>query len=96
MSLMGNSDDGVEDDGVVYVFNYICDDYVYVCVCVCVTGRIGREVASRCREGFGMSTIGYDPVLSEAAARAADIDLVSLDELFERSDFITIHTPLVR
>ena len=39
-------------------------------------------------------TIGYDPVLSEAAARAADIDLVSLDELFEKSDFITIHTPL--
>ena len=57
-------------------------------------GRIGREVASRCRQGFGMSTIGYDPVLSEAAARAADIDLVSLDELFEKSDFITIHTPL--
>lgn len=43
-----------------------------------------------------MTTIGYDPVLSEATARGSDIDLVSLDELFEKSDFITIHTPLTK
>jgi D-3-phosphoglycerate dehydrogenase len=43
-----------------------------------------------------MTTIGYDPVLSEGAARGSNIDLVSLDELFEKSDFITIHTPLTK
>ena len=31
-------------------------------------GRIGREVAKWCR-GFGMTTVGYDPVLSEQSAR---------------------------
>lgn len=58
-------------------------------------GRIGREVAKWCR-GFGMNTIGYDPVLSEDTARSFNIDPVSIDELFEKSDFITIHTPLTK
>lgn len=58
-------------------------------------GRIGREVAKWCR-GFDMATIGYDPVLSEQSARSFGIDPVSLDELFAKSDFITIHTPLTK
>lgn len=58
-------------------------------------GKIGREVARVCR-GFGMSTIGYDPVLSETLARGFGVDPVSLDELFKRADFITIHTPLTK
>ena len=58
-------------------------------------GRIGREVAKWCR-GFGMTTIGYDPVLSEQSARANNIEPVSLEELFANSDFITIHTPLTK
>ena len=41
-----------------------------------------------------MNTIGYDPVLSEAAARSSGVTAVSLDELFEKSDFITVHTPM--
>lgn len=58
-------------------------------------GRIGREVAQRCK-GFGMITIGYDPLLSESASRKYDVEPVSLDEIFEKSDFITIHTPLTK
>ncbi|MBM2839474.1 MAG: phosphoglycerate dehydrogenase [Bacteroidetes bacterium] len=56
-------------------------------------GKIGREVALRC-QGFGMKTIGYDPVLSSDVAMKLNIELVTLDELYRRSDFITVHTPL--
>jgi D-3-phosphoglycerate dehydrogenase len=43
-----------------------------------------------------MTTIGYDPVLSESSARGFGIDPVSLDDLFKNADFITIHTPLTK
>lgn len=56
-------------------------------------GKIGREVASRC-QGLGMKVIGYDPVLAGDAAGKLNIEPVSLAELFRRSDFITVHTPL--
>jgi len=56
-------------------------------------GRIGREVATRCL-GLGMNVIAYDPVLAPDAAAKIGIELVGLEELFRRSDFITVHTPL--
>ncbi len=56
-------------------------------------GKIGREVAQRC-QGLGMKVIGYDPVLSGDVALKLNIELSDLDELYRRSDFITVHTPL--
>ncbi|RYH19093.1 hypothetical protein EON65_26520 [archaeon] len=56
-------------------------------------GKIGREVAKWC-QGFGMSVVGYDPVLSEQSARNFGIEPVLVDDLLARADFITIHTPL--
>jgi D-3-phosphoglycerate dehydrogenase len=41
-----------------------------------------------------MTAIGYDPLLSPEAAAKLGIENVSLDELFRRADFITVHTPL--
>ncbi len=55
-------------------------------------GRIGREVAKWC-QSFGMVCVGYDPVMAPEVARAAGITPVSLDELFSRSDYITLHAP---
>lgn len=40
--------------------------------------------------------LGYDPVLSEQSARNFGIEPTSLDELLEKADFITIHTPLTK
>ena len=53
------------------------------------TGKIGRIFVDICR-GFGMNVIAYD------AFPAADsgINYVTLDELFERSDIISLHCPL--
>ena len=56
-------------------------------------GRIGTEVARRAK-GFAMRIIAYDPFISEDAAKALGVELVEMSDLFRRSDFITIHTPL--
>ena len=56
-------------------------------------GNIGRIVADRAR-GLAMSVIGFDPVVSKERAAEFGVELVSLDELFERADAITVHTPL--
>ncbi|MBU0635174.1 MAG: phosphoglycerate dehydrogenase [Candidatus Omnitrophica bacterium] len=56
-------------------------------------GRIGLEVAKRAY-AFGMKIIAYDPFLSTKKAQQYDIELVEMDELLKRADFITVHTPL--
>jgi D-3-phosphoglycerate dehydrogenase len=56
-------------------------------------GVIGTVVADRAR-GLKMKVIGYDPYLSKETAEKKGVDLVSLDELLSRSDFISVHTPL--
>ena len=56
-------------------------------------GRIGRVVANRAR-AFGMHIIAYDPFISPDQARDLQIELASLDEVFKRADFLTVHTPL--
>jgi D-3-phosphoglycerate dehydrogenase len=57
-------------------------------------GRVGQEVAKRL-DALGMDLVTYDPYISQERAERLGAELVdSLDELLERSDFITIHTPL--
>ena len=56
-------------------------------------GKVGREVAVRCK-AFGMNVIGYDPILATDVATKLGVELVSLNELYARSDIITVHTPL--
>ncbi|HNY85834.1 MAG TPA: phosphoglycerate dehydrogenase [Candidatus Hydrogenedentes bacterium] len=55
-------------------------------------GRIGGAVAKRAK-AFEMKILGFDPILSPLKAEALGVELVSLDEIIERSDFITIHAP---
>jgi D-3-phosphoglycerate dehydrogenase / 2-oxoglutarate reductase len=55
-------------------------------------GRIGGAVAKRA-QAFEMKVIAFDPVLNQLKAEALGIELVSIDELIERSDFITLHAP---
>ena len=56
-------------------------------------GRIGALVVKRAH-GLEMKIIGHDPFINAAAAENMGVELVSLDELFARSDFITLHTVL--
>lgn len=52
------------------------------------TGRIGRVFIDICR-GFGMNVIAFDPF-----PNGENINYVPLDELFEKSDIISLHCPL--
>src|ERR1043165_8179197 len=56
-------------------------------------GRIGRVVASRAR-AMGMQIVAYDPFIAPEQARDLEIELASLDEVYARADFVTVHTPL--
>lgn len=52
------------------------------------TGKIGMTFIEICR-GIGMNVIAYDPYPSQGY-----LEYVSLEELFERSDVISLHCPL--
>ncbi|MBX3579711.1 MAG: phosphoglycerate dehydrogenase [Rhizobiaceae bacterium] len=56
-------------------------------------GNIGSIVATR-GVGLKMHVLGYDPFLSEDRASQLGIEKVELEDLFARSDFITLHTPM--
>lgn len=56
-------------------------------------GNIGSIVADRAL-GLKMRVIAFDPFLSPERAIGIGVEKVELDEIFRRSDFITLHTPL--
>lgn len=55
-------------------------------------GRIGQLVAQRLG-AFGTHVIAYDPYVSPARAAQLGIELLTLDELLSRADFISVHLP---
>ncbi|WP_066042009.1 phosphoglycerate dehydrogenase [Herbiconiux solani] len=55
-------------------------------------GRIGALITARL-QAFGVNVIAYDPYVTGARAQQLGVTLVTLDELLEQSDFITIHMP---
>ncbi|MDB4018416.1 phosphoglycerate dehydrogenase [Aquiluna sp.] len=55
-------------------------------------GRIGTLVAQRLT-GFGATLIGYDPYVTQARAEQIGVELVDMEAMMHRSDFITIHIP---
>lgn len=56
-------------------------------------GNIGKQVALRAR-GFNMRVLAFDFYPDQKFAADHDIQFVSMDQLTQESDFITLHTPL--
>jgi D-3-phosphoglycerate dehydrogenase len=56
-------------------------------------GRVGREVAQRAT-AFGMRVLATAPHTTTATMAESGVQKVSLDELLERSDFVSLHLPL--
>nr|WP_205864755.1 phosphoglycerate dehydrogenase [Planctomonas sp. JC2975] len=55
-------------------------------------GRIGALITARL-QAFGTSIIAYDPYVTSARAQQLGVQLVTLDELLQQADFVTIHMP---
>ena len=56
-------------------------------------GRIGSGVAQRAR-AFEMRVVAHDPFVSSERAASLGVELLTLDELLEQADFVTLHTAL--
>jgi D-lactate dehydrogenase len=57
------------------------------------TGKIGR-LAAQILRGFGMKVIAFDPVQSADWAAAHGVGYVTLDQLLQASDVVSLHLPL--
>ncbi len=55
-------------------------------------GRIGQEVGRRA-SAFQMKVIAHDPFISEQVAGSLGVELVSMDDLLARADYISLHMP---
>ena len=58
-------------------------------------GRIAKELIKICR-GFGMNVVAYDLYPDHAFAEEHQVKIVTLDELYEESDIISLHCPLTK
>jgi D-3-phosphoglycerate dehydrogenase len=56
-------------------------------------GRIGGEVAKRCR-AFGMDVLAYDPYLTDERVAELQVKRAELDDVLTQGDVISLHVPL--
>ncbi len=69
------------------------EDLAALCLGLLGCGRIGAEVARRAA-GFKMRTLVYDPWVDTSIVAALGATSVSLDQLLEQAQVISLHTPL--
>ena len=55
-------------------------------------GKIGRQTAKRAK-AFDLHVIAHDPYVDPSIADLLNVELVEFDELFERSDYLSVHVP---
>lgn len=56
-------------------------------------GRIGQATATRAL-GLGMNVIAYDPYPNQEFVKQHKIEMTTLDDLFARSDYVSLHLPM--
>ncbi|MCP4502732.1 MAG: hypothetical protein GY822_22530 [Deltaproteobacteria bacterium] len=58
------------------------------------TGNVGAMTIERA-QGLKMTAIAFDPFLTDERAKELNVEKVELDEIFARSDAISLHVPLL-
>ena len=56
-------------------------------------GKVGMEVAKRA-QGLEMQIIAFDPYVAPEQARKLGVTMLSLDDVLQQADFVTLHTSL--
>ena len=56
-------------------------------------GRVARALADRA-SAIGLSVVAYDPYVSAEDMKLAGAEKAPLDEVLQRADFVSVHTPL--
>ncbi len=56
-------------------------------------GKIGSNVATRMK-AFGMTVIGHDPFTTHERAAEMGVEMMEIDDILARADYLTVHTPL--
>ena len=87
--LLGATRKGIwnsESGGILYRFG---DQTLGVIGC----GRIGQATAAKGR-GLGLEVLVYDPYVDAAAMEELGVQLVDLETLLRKSDFLSLHSPL--
>src|SRR5436309_8002570 len=56
-------------------------------------GKVGTEVARRA-QGLEMQVITFDPYVAPEHARKLGVTLLSMEEVLQQADFVTLHTSL--
>lgn len=57
-------------------------------------GRIGSEVARKCRAAFNMRVMAYDPLYGPEAMKEKGVEWVPMEKGYAEADFVTVHVPL--
>lgn len=72
--------------------NFMGSEISYKTVGIVGLGNIGKLVAKRL-QGFEVKLLAYDPFISASYAQDLNIEIVSIEDIFKRSDCVTLHIP---
>ena len=87
--LLGATRQGIwdsESGGILYRFS---DQTLGIIGC----GRIGQATAAKGR-GLGLEVLAYDPYVKKAVMETLGVQVVDLETVLRRSDYISLHSPL--
>lgn len=57
-------------------------------------GRIPQALAKKA-QAFGLKVVAFDPFMPQEAAESMDVELLELNEVCKKSDFVSVHAPLM-
>jgi D-3-phosphoglycerate dehydrogenase len=77
----------------VPVPKFLGDEIIGKTIGIVGIGNVGSRIAEICRNAFGMKVLAHDPLLTAAEISRRGAESTALDDLFRRSDYVSINCP---